>query len=196
MSVKHAVLGLVIERPGYGYELIQRVEERIGGWRPSKVAVYPALHQLRREQLIQERDSRDHVAPAHRGVTWYEATAAGRAHFKEWMHGPLEPAPLRDEMRIRIAFATVEELPRLVELTRELEQSCLTRVEELGHGGDVDELLDPDVEWHVIGQLWLRRTEAEHLALTVQALQDARKQMKQAIKRHERRRLAADGRSD
>ena len=41
MSVKHAVLGLVIERPGYGYELIQRLEQRIEGWRPSETAVYP-----------------------------------------------------------------------------------------------------------------------------------------------------------
>jgi DNA-binding PadR family transcriptional regulator len=178
MSVKHAVLGLVIERPGYGYELIQRVEERIGG----------------REQLIQERDVRDRPAPAHRGVTWYEATAEGRAHFKEWMHGPLELAPLRDEIRIRIAFATVDELPHLVELTRELEAVCLTRIAELGHGGNSDELLDPEVEWHVVGQVWLRRTEADYLALTVETLQDVRWEMKQAIKRHERRTLGPHGR--
>jgi len=30
MSAKHAILGLVIERPGYGYQLAQRLEERFG----------------------------------------------------------------------------------------------------------------------------------------------------------------------
>jgi hypothetical protein len=30
MSAKHAVLGLVIERPGYGYQLPQRRDERFG----------------------------------------------------------------------------------------------------------------------------------------------------------------------
>ena len=56
MSVKHAVLGLVIERPGYGYELIQRLEQRIEGWRPSETAVYPALRSLRMEGMIRARD--------------------------------------------------------------------------------------------------------------------------------------------
>ena len=28
MSAKYAILGLVIERPGYGYQLAQRLEER------------------------------------------------------------------------------------------------------------------------------------------------------------------------
>ena len=57
MSVKHAVLGLVIERPGYGYELIQRLEQRIEGWRPSETAVYPALRSLRAEGMIRAREA-------------------------------------------------------------------------------------------------------------------------------------------
>ena len=35
MSAKYAILGLVIERPGYGYQLAQRLEQRFGSSRPS-----------------------------------------------------------------------------------------------------------------------------------------------------------------
>ena len=52
MSAKHAVLGLVIERPGYGYQLAQRLDERFGssGFAPS--GVYSALDQLTRDDLV------------------------------------------------------------------------------------------------------------------------------------------------
>lgn len=182
MSVKHAVLGLVIERPGYGYELIQRLDERAGGWRPSRTAVYPALHQLSDEQAVRVRQD----ASAHRGVTWYEATEKGRADFEAWLLGPTEPAPLRDALRMKIAFASLEHLPRLVELTRDVEQECLDRIEQLTAAGDLDELAREDAPWRVVGQAWLRRTEAAHLASTIEALQDVRRDMKAAIRRAER----------
>ena len=52
MSAKHAVLGLVIERPGYGYQLAQRLDERFSssGFAPS--GVYSALDQLSRDELV------------------------------------------------------------------------------------------------------------------------------------------------
>jgi DNA-binding PadR family transcriptional regulator len=183
MSVKQAVLGLVIERPGYGYELVQRFEERIGGWRPSKTAVYPALLRLHTAGLVQRREE----ASAHRNVTWYEATEDGRDEFRAWLRTPPELMPMRDEMYVKIAFATIEDLHLLVEQTREQEQLCLDRIDRVtGAGGAVDALAAPDVEWRLIGQAWLSRTEAAQLATTIEALQEARSLMKDAIRRHER----------
>jgi DNA-binding PadR family transcriptional regulator len=45
-------LGLVIERPGYGYQLAQRLDERFSssGFAPS--GVYSALDQLSRDELV------------------------------------------------------------------------------------------------------------------------------------------------
>ncbi len=185
MSIQHAVLGLVIERPGYGYELAQRLEERVGNLRASKAAVYPALRKLKGDGLIQERQTRRAAVadvPVYKQVTWYEATDAGRAHLHEWIETPTEPAPLRDEVHIKIAFASLEELPGLVEQTRELEKAYLARIEELGSRTDVDALLDAR-GWQPIGQVWLRRTEVAYLTVAIESLQDARGKMKQIIKR-------------
>lgn len=193
MSVKHAVLGLVIERPGYGYELIQRLEQRIEGWRPSETAVYPALRSLRAEGMIRARDAQSAAAAggavsAHRGVVWYEATDAGRDEFRAWVRAPTDLAPQRDPFWLKVAFASPEDLPHLVELARELESACLERMAELSErGGAVEDLRRQDVEWREIGQAWLRRTEAAQLAVRIEAVQQIRAAMKRAIQRHERR---------
>jgi DNA-binding PadR family transcriptional regulator len=180
MSVKHAVLGLVIERPGYGYELVQRFEQRIGVWRPSKTAVYPALLRLHARGYVQRRAD----SSAHRNVTWYEATEQGREEFRTWLRTPPDLMPMRDEMFVKIAFATEDDLHLLIDQTRTQERLCLDRIEQLAGGSaDVTALTDPAAEWRVIGQAWLTRTEAAQLAATVEALQEARALMKQALRR-------------
>ncbi|HET6448454.1 MAG TPA: PadR family transcriptional regulator [Conexibacter sp.] len=189
MSVKHAVLGLVIERPGYGYELIQRLEQRIEGWRPSETAVYPALRSLRSEGMIRAREATADgtVVSAHRGVVWYEATETGREEFRAWVRAPTDLAPQRDPFWLKVAFASPEDLPHLVELARELESACLERMAELSEQGDsVDDLRREDVEWRDIGQAWLRRTEAAQLSVRIEAVQQIRAAMKRAIQRRER----------
>jgi DNA-binding PadR family transcriptional regulator len=191
MSVKHAVLGLVIERPGYGYELIQRLEQRIEGWRPSETAVYPALRSLRAEGMIRAREATADggVVSAHRGVVWYEATEVGRDEFLAWVRAPTDLAPQRDPFWLKVAFANREDLPWLVELARELESACLERMAELGdQSGSVEDLRREDVEWQEIGQAWLRRAEAAQLAVRIEAVQQIRAAMKRAIQRNARRR--------
>jgi DNA-binding PadR family transcriptional regulator len=187
MSIQHAVLGLVIERPGYGYELAQRLEEQLGSLRASQAAVYPALRKLENNGSIRQRQTLRAAAghvPSWQRAKWYEATDDGRDHLHEWIVSPTEPAPLRDEIHLKIAFASLEELPQLVQQTRELEQAYLARIEELSAiDADVDALLSA-TNWRPIGQLWLRRTEIQHLTTAIEALQDARGKMKQVIKHH------------
>ncbi len=197
MSVKHAVLGLVIEKPGYGYELIQRLGERIEGWRPSYSSVYPALHLLRRHEMIRAREtSAGGERPAHRSVVWYEATDVGRVHFREWMDAATEPAPLRDELQVKIAFAAIEDLPRLVELTREQEQACLDRVLALTSTRGAELRATGEQEWRLVGQLLLRDAEIAHLRTTIVNLQRCRAAMKRATRRSGQPTSDTDARPD
>jgi hypothetical protein len=124
---------------------------------------------------------------AHRGVVWYEATEVGRDEFRAWVRKPTDLAPQRDPFWLKVAFASPEDLPWLVELARELESACLERMTELGEqGAAVEDLRRQDVEWSEIGQAWLRRTEAAQLAVRIEAVQQIRAAMKRAIQRHER----------
>src|ERR1700732_5602770 len=81
MSAKYAVLGLVIERRGYGYQLAQRLEERFAssGFAPS--GVYSALDQLARDEFVRSAGEMG-PGPTRRSAprTIYEATAEGVKH--------------------------------------------------------------------------------------------------------------------
>jgi DNA-binding PadR family transcriptional regulator len=52
-DVRTAVLAILAEQPGHGYEIIQAIEEKSGGsWRPSPGSIYPTLQQLEDEDLV------------------------------------------------------------------------------------------------------------------------------------------------
>lgn len=180
MSVKMAVLGLVIERSGYGYELAQRLDERIEGLELSDSAVYPALDSLERKGLVRRSKT---TGVAHRQRIWYEKTDEGVAIFDGWMDTPSDLAPLRGSLRYKIAVATVERLPKLIEETREQEQACLDRIERLTRAHDPSGPVDPD-EWAPTGRLVLRRTDVKLLQAQIEALQEARAEMKRTVRRH------------
>src|SRR5258707_11652904 len=128
MSAKHAVLGLVIERPGYGYQLAQRLDERFGssGFAPS--GVYSALDQLSRDELVR---SAGEMGPAAGGRaaprTIYEATEEGVERFEQWMLDASPTPPLRDELHMKIALCRPCNVPHLIDLVCGQELVCLGR---------------------------------------------------------------------
>jgi len=70
-DIRTAVLAILVEEPGHGYDVIQRLEEKTSGaWRPSPGSVYPTLQLLEDEGLLRsvERD----------GKRVYEVTEQGR----------------------------------------------------------------------------------------------------------------------
>jgi DNA-binding PadR family transcriptional regulator len=70
------VLSLLGEESRNGYQIIQGITERTGGfWRPSPGSVYPALQQLEDEGLVAAVDSG--------GSRVYALTAGGREHVVE-----------------------------------------------------------------------------------------------------------------
>jgi DNA-binding PadR family transcriptional regulator len=71
-DIRTALLAVLAEGPGHGYDVMQKLEEKSGGaWRPSPGSVYPTLQLLEDEGLVRsaERD----------GKRVFEITDAGRA---------------------------------------------------------------------------------------------------------------------
>src|SRR5512142_3471237 len=105
MPLKHAVLALIAERRGYGYELVQRFEARVGpGWQLNPSAIYPALDQLERAGLAASTLRRGGTRRSPRVV--YAPTPAGEAALEAWLGAAdAPPDPIRDELHLRLAFA-------------------------------------------------------------------------------------------
>lgn len=181
MSFQNAVLGLVIERPGYGYDLAQRLNARVAGLDVSDSAVYPALLGLERKGYVRRRNP---TGKAHRTRIVFDPTTAGVEYFDAWMDEPAPP--LRGALRWKIAVASFARLPALIEETRVEEQACLDRIELLTQEGDTEVVIDPIAEWAPTGRLLLRRTDVKELQAKIEALQEVRAKMKQALRRRVR----------
>jgi DNA-binding PadR family transcriptional regulator len=56
-DVRAAVLSVLAEEPMHGYQIIQQLEERSGGfWRPSAGSVYPTLQLLEDQSLVKSEE--------------------------------------------------------------------------------------------------------------------------------------------
>jgi DNA-binding PadR family transcriptional regulator len=132
MSAKHAVLGLVIERPGYGYQLAQRLDERFGSSGFALSGVYSALDQLSRDELVRSAGETVTI-PGSRAAprTVYEATEEGVDHFEDWMLDASSTPPLRDELHMKIALCRPHNVPRLIDVISGQELVCLGRLADL-----------------------------------------------------------------
>lgn len=65
------MLAVLLEGPGHGYDIMQRIEEKTGGaWRPSPGSVYPTLQLLGDEGFV--------VASERDGKRVFEITETGR----------------------------------------------------------------------------------------------------------------------
>jgi len=174
MSAKNAVLGLVIERPGYGYDLARRLEARFGSSGFAPTGVYSALDQLSSDELVRNAGSRagdanERTAPR----TIYEATPKGIDHFEEWMVGGSSLAPVRDELYMKIALSRPHNLSRLIELASTQEQDCLARLQELREPARGPQQGRPKA-WPEVAVLLIRDAEIKQLQARVEWLQRAR----------------------
>jgi DNA-binding PadR family transcriptional regulator len=136
--VKYAVLGLLVERRSYGYELMQRLERRLGpAWQLNPSTVYAALDQLEAEELTVCCPEQPAFASEVRGRSQtrrvvYEATAAGEQAFQKWVQQPSDhQEPIRSELLLKVMTARPEDaigllkaLDRAEYLTRMLSSEC------------------------------------------------------------------------
>lgn len=176
MWVKYAMLGLVIERPGYGRDLAQRFRERLDSWDLEPSAIHVALDELEREGSIRSTGATAH---APRGVprSVYEATDQGMARFDHWIGAPPSQPDFRDELHLRIATAKPENLDRLIEITYEQERACLERLQAYAGRSSFGEVLARGGSWDAVAALIVRDAEVMHLEATMDWLARAREAM-------------------
>jgi DNA-binding PadR family transcriptional regulator len=164
MAIKYAVLGLIVERRGYGYDLVHRLHTRLGpAWQLSSSAVYTALDTLEAEHLIEGSvrtvPKADEPRPSRRsGRVVYQATTKGEAAFRAWLQQTDSARePIRSELLLKIALADAHAAPALIEAVeheawrvRQLQTTCSAAE---GHGASrlvtaaVSARLDSELEW-------------------------------------------------
>lgn len=136
-AVNWAVLGLVIERPSYGYELFQRLERRYSGVLDPPISqIYAALTVLERAELIEPYALAVDDDPALRRQpkVHYRATAGGARAFREWIAEQMRDDPQHVELLRRIAgaaAASYESVGVMRDLVDAYERACVAEASAL-----------------------------------------------------------------
>lgn len=128
--VNWALLGLVIERPSYAYELAQRFERTYDGALSlsSTSHVYTALRTLEERVLIKEVPG---SGTGRQPKPWYHATQEGLELYQEQLVGQLAEERRRQRL-FAIELAALMSEPELArEVIDGYEQACLR---EAGRG--------------------------------------------------------------
>jgi DNA-binding PadR family transcriptional regulator len=172
MSTRYAVLGLLIEQPDHGYQLTQRLQERLGAPDVRRSYVYELMKQLAGDELIRRAEEPASIEQGAPRVL-YRATRKGVEHFEDWLADSPASGPLRDELHVKMMVSRPRDLPRLIELTWQEERQCLDRLLEIEGAAE----LPPGREagdWPWAANVLVRNAEIAHLQTTVRWLQRAR----------------------
>jgi DNA-binding PadR family transcriptional regulator len=102
MSLRYALLALLLVGPLSGYELQKQFSLSVGHvWHAPDSQIYPELRKMEAEHLI-EGEEQPRGQRATRRV--YHVTDAGEQAFLTWMHTPLEYARVRDPAHLRAEY--------------------------------------------------------------------------------------------
>jgi DNA-binding PadR family transcriptional regulator len=155
MSVRMGVLALLVDGPGYGYQLRGEFEHRTGGSWPVNIGqVYTTLDRLERDGLVERGDADED------GHVVYTATAAGRDAVVRWFSEPVPAKRGRDELAIKFALAVTVagvDVERLVQVQR---GAAVRNLQDLTR---LKRTADPatDLAWSLVLESMVFQAEAE-----------------------------------
>ncbi|MFI5983363.1 PadR family transcriptional regulator [Streptomyces sp. NPDC051555] len=99
MSLRHALLGLLTDRPSSGYDLMKLFDTTLANvWKATQSQVYGELTRMTDADLI------DVSAEGPRGRKEYTLRPEGRAELERWLTTPAPPQPLRSDAMLRVFF--------------------------------------------------------------------------------------------
>lgn len=102
MPVRHAVLGLLAQRPRHGYELRTAFQAVGGGeenWDVKPAQIYSTLTRLEQSGLVVEEGVEQDAGPEKR---IYAITKAGRQVLEEWFASGITEDHQRDEFFVKL----------------------------------------------------------------------------------------------
>ncbi len=105
MSLPHAILTALLEKPSSGLELTRRFDKSIGFfWSATHQQIYRELGRLETTGLIRALPQ---AGPVRGQKKEYEVLPAGRAELARWTAAAEEPRPIRDPLLLRLRAAAV-----------------------------------------------------------------------------------------
>src|SRR5271156_3725592 len=131
MSAKHAVLGLLLDRPAYQYELANRLQERLGPtWTINPGHLSQTIRKLEGEGLIERVES---VPERRRDRHIFAITENGSEEFERWWFEEQGAGATlsRRPLLVKLTLAGPERLKAALEQIEAYELDCAARLKEV-----------------------------------------------------------------
>jgi DNA-binding PadR family transcriptional regulator len=123
--LRGALLALLLERPGHGGDVANRLAGRLGEtWRVDTNDVYRLLEQLERNGLALSREEPKR-SDTRRTHLVYHPTAAASSALTLWMETLLPREPARLGLQAKLSVAREQDAPRLLVALHAYERECL-----------------------------------------------------------------------
>ena len=155
MSIKHGILALLRDRPGYGYQLRAAFEETTGSTWPVNIGqIYTTLGRLERDGLVAKsgEDAEGHVV--------YEITESGATELADWFARPIAFSDRpRDELAMKLALAVTVPGVDVAALVQRQRSHAQVALQELTRRKLRVEA--PHLAWSLVLEAQLFQTEAE-----------------------------------
>lgn len=128
-ELRGATLALIVERPGHGYELTHRLNQRLGPtWQIEPRQIYAILDDLAKAGLVYSVDDPTAGHARMRRVV-YRPTKHAVLTLRRWMQTELDPVRLRPNVIARIASAAPGDAEELLRVLDEYEGELLRLLE-------------------------------------------------------------------
>jgi DNA-binding PadR family transcriptional regulator len=160
--VRAAVLAVLIEAPGHGWDVARRASRRMGvSWRVEPKHIYPYLKRLEADGLVRsERETSER--PPYVLDVYYPTEKAEQAR-REWLARPPTTGIIRTDLQVRLAFSSEADIPdllralaeRRVDILEEIEENAASETARVSYVGtimslqrsSVDRRLKAEMDW-------------------------------------------------
>jgi DNA-binding PadR family transcriptional regulator len=112
MSLDHALLVSLLEKPSSGYELARRFDRSIGYfWHATHQQIYKVLARMEEAGWVEATLEAGAAAPDRR---LFCVSAAGRTELDRWLTEPSDPDGVRDSLMVKLRGAAFADPARLL----------------------------------------------------------------------------------
>jgi DNA-binding PadR family transcriptional regulator len=123
--LRGALLGLLLERPGHGGDLANRLAARLGEtWRVDTNDVYRLLEQLEKTGLAVSRDEPKRSNNRRTHLVYHPTEETSEA-LTLWMETLLPREPVRLGLQAKLSVAREEDADRMLVALKAYERECL-----------------------------------------------------------------------
>lgn len=121
MALSHAILTLVSQSPCSGYDLGKRFEDVISCfWKAHNQQIYRELANMERLGWVEPEVVPQKGKPDKK---LYHITETGRKELDDWLASPCSPAPLREDVLVKVLAGAL--MPRTVLVQQIQEQRAI-----------------------------------------------------------------------